>query len=100
MKFRKVPSVTETTNLDPEAVRLGATIKALREAYGLRTAELAEGVGISDRYLRYLEDGTKKAPLELCRKMANFLNIPLAAIAVPTYGDVTKTPAEAAGVRS
>jgi DNA-binding transcriptional regulator YiaG len=90
MKFRKVPSVTETTNLDPEAVRLGATIKALREAYGLRTAELAEGVGISDRYLRYLEDGTKKAPL----------NIPLAAIAVPTYGDVTKTPAEAAGVRS
>lgn len=70
---------------DPEAVRLGATIKALREAYGLKREELARLTEVTRRYLQYIEDGEKRAPLPLCRKVADILSVPLAAITVADY---------------
>lgn len=73
--------------LDPEAVRIGATIKALREAYGLKVTELALAVGISRPYLANVEAGRKHAPRTLCAQIARVLDIPLAAIASSTYRD-------------
>lgn len=70
---------------DPEAVRLGATICALRRANGLKTIELARGTGYSRPYLANVEAGRKMASPELCRKVADFLGIPLAAITVRDY---------------
>ena len=67
---------------DLEAVRRGAVIKALREAYGLSAAELGPAVGITRRYLSYIEAGSKLAPVVLCRKIADHLGVPLAAITV------------------
>ena len=78
------------TKIDPEAVRLGATIKALREAHGLTVPQLAAAIGLSDRYLRYIESGEKKATPQVCRSIAGTLNIPLAAITVEGYERITK----------
>lgn len=75
-----MPDTRKTAGL--EAVRRGAVIKALREAYGLKAAELAATAGVTRRYLSYIEAGTKLAPVVLCRKIADALGVPLAAITV------------------
>ena len=74
--------MADTKTRDPEAVRRGATIKALREAYGLSAAKLVEPMDISRRYLSYIEAGDKLAPVALCRQIADRMRIPLAAIMV------------------
>lgn len=71
--------------LDPEAVRLGATIRALREAHGLKITELASAIGVSRPYLTNIEHGRKKATRGVCRKTADTLGIPLAAITIEDY---------------
>ena len=73
--------------LDPEAVRIGATIRELRKAYGLKVTELAEEVGISRPYLSNVEAGRKQATRVLCAQIAGVLNVPLAAIVSSTYRD-------------
>jgi transcriptional regulator with XRE-family HTH domain len=70
---------------DPEDIRRGATIKALRQAYGLSVAEMAVAVGVGARYLNYIEAGSRSAPLELCAKIARRLDVALAAITVEDY---------------
>jgi DNA-binding XRE family transcriptional regulator len=62
-------------------------IRVLRQFRGLKQAELAtaEGVGITQNYLSDLENGKRKGPFELHRKIAAFLKVPfdlLAPIAV------------------
>jgi DNA-binding XRE family transcriptional regulator len=62
-------------------------IRVLRQFRGLKQAELAtaEGVGITQNYLSDLENGKRKGPFELHRKIAGFLKVPfdlLAPIAV------------------
>jgi DNA-binding XRE family transcriptional regulator len=62
-------------------------IRVLRQFRGLKQAELAtaEGVGIAQNYLSDLENGKRKGPFELHRKIAKFLKVPfdlLAPIAV------------------
>jgi transcriptional regulator with XRE-family HTH domain len=66
----------------PEDARRGATIRALREAYGMPAEKLAEAVGINRRYLEYIEAGHRRANVVLCRKIADVLGVPLAAITV------------------
>jgi DNA-binding XRE family transcriptional regulator len=63
-------------------------IRVLRQFRGLKQVELAtaEGVGITQNYLSDLENGKRKGPFELHRKIAKFLKVPfdlLAPIAVP-----------------
>jgi transcriptional regulator with XRE-family HTH domain len=77
-----------TQELNPQDVRTGATIKALREAYGLKREEMARALGKSRRYLQYVEEGERPASRVLCRQIADVLRIPLAAITIPGYEDL------------
>ena len=70
---------------DPEDVRVGATLRALRKAHGLRLGEMAAALGISHAYLSNVEAGRKSAPLLLCRKAAALMRVPLAAITIEDY---------------
>jgi transcriptional regulator with XRE-family HTH domain len=77
---------------DPEQVRVGATIKALREAYGLSTEELGKAIEKSARLIRYLESGEKPVSTVLCRKIADQLGVPLAAITMADYAEIREPP--------
>lgn len=63
-----------------EQARMGATIQALREAYGWRSVNLARELGISHPYLSNIEAGRRRCTPDLARKIADVLGIPLAAI--------------------
>ena len=54
-------------------------IRVMREFRGMTQAELAasEGVQITQNYLSDLETGKRKGPLELHRKLAKALGVPL-----------------------
>lgn len=81
--------MTSSSELDPEAVRVGATIKTLREAYGWKLGELAQAVGRSHAFLSNIEAGRKRAPRPLCSKIATVLDVPLAAIVSSEYAQAT-----------
>lgn len=72
-----------STELDPEAVRLGATIRALRRANGLKITDLAAAVGVSRPYMNNVELGAKKATPKLCIDVARALGVPVTALTVP-----------------
>lgn len=71
--------------LDPETVRIGETIRALREAYGMTLVELGTATGFTHGYLSKVERGQQPPTRVACRKIADGLNVPLAAIVSPTY---------------
>lgn len=71
--------------LDPEAVRVGATIRALRDAHGLKIVELARAVGVADSHISNVEAGRRTPSMALCRRIAETLGLPLAAITVRDY---------------
>lgn len=75
----------DTIELDPEDVRVGATIKALREAHGLSGTELARLIGVSQQLVSFIERGERHATPAVCRAVADKLGIPLAAITVRDY---------------
>lgn len=77
--------MTSATELDPEAVRVGATIRTIREAYGWKLGELAAAIGRSHSFLSNIEAGRKHAPKPLCIEIAKALGVPLAAIVSPSY---------------
>lgn len=81
------------SELDPEAVRLGATIRALRRAHGLTITQLASATGHSRPYLSNVEAGRKKAPPRLCRSIADTFGVPLAAITVREYERIAEATA-------
>lgn len=59
----------------------GAAIKAIREAKGWKGVRLAAVVGISRFHLSNIEnEAGKKASVEVLRKIADTLDVPLAAI--------------------
>lgn len=63
-----------------ERERIGATIKALREAYGWRLGKFAIAIGMTHSHLSNIESGRKSATPEVLRKVADTLGVPLAAI--------------------
>lgn len=77
--------MTNPTERDPEAVRIGATIRALRDALGWSVGELAIAVEKSHAYLSNIEHGRKRCPTKLCRTIADVLGVPPAAIVSPGY---------------
>jgi transcriptional regulator with XRE-family HTH domain len=86
--------VSDTARQDPEMKRIGATIKALREKVGLSRIELARAVGKSAQLIGFIENGERRATPEVCRKVADTLDVPLAAITVRNYDDIRdRTPA-------
>jgi transcriptional regulator with XRE-family HTH domain len=84
-----------TNTRDPEDVRVGATIKALRKAHELKQVEMAVALGISHAYLSNIEAGRKAAPMALCRQAAKILRVPLAAITVEGYEQIREAAEEA-----
>lgn len=70
--------------LSPEDERIGATIRALTEAHGWRVGELAAALGVSHSYVSNVMAGRKHANPQLCRKVADLLQVPLAAIVSST----------------
>ena len=77
--------------IDPEALRVGATIKSLRLAHGWKLGEFATALGMSHSYISNIEAGRKLAPRPLCRKIADALDVPLAAIISSEYARVKET---------
>lgn len=75
-------TASDTSVRDPEDVRIGATIRALRDAYGLSGTELARLIGVSAPLISLIESGDRKATPPVCRSIADKLGIPLAAITV------------------
>lgn len=77
---------------NPDDIRVGATIKALRDAYGLSRTELGRAIGKSDKLIQAIELGERKATPEVCRKIADTLGVPLAAITVADYDAIRDRP--------
>jgi transcriptional regulator with XRE-family HTH domain len=71
--------------LYPEAERIGATIKSLREAHGWKLGKFATALEMSHSYLSNIEAGRKLAPRPLCARIATLLGVPLAAIISSDY---------------
>ncbi|MFC9660050.1 helix-turn-helix transcriptional regulator [Nocardia sp. NPDC127606] len=67
-----------------DKVRVGATIKALRNARGLSGASLAQSVGISSGHLTNIEAGRRACLLPLARRIAQSLNVDVKAITTTT----------------
>lgn len=74
---------------DPK--RMGATVKALREAYGWQAGKFAIQVGVSHSHLANIEAGRKRCTPPIARRMAEVLGVPMAAITT------RYTPEEIAG---
>lgn len=77
--------MTASGGINPEAVRIGATIRALREALGWKLGELAKAVDRSHAFLSNIEHGRKLCPRPLCKAIADALGVPVAAIVSPGY---------------
>ena len=80
---------SDTTALDPEDVRTGATIQALRQAHGLKRSELARAIGKSEQLIGFIERGERHATPPVCRSIADTLGVPLAAITVANYAEIS-----------
>jgi transcriptional regulator with XRE-family HTH domain len=82
---------------DPEAVRIGATIRALRGTLGWALGELAKAVDISHSYLSNIEHGRKKCPSPLALDIAAAIGVAPAAIVSPGYAYEPPTATETDG---
>jgi transcriptional regulator with XRE-family HTH domain len=71
--------------LDPEWVRAGATLKALREGRGLTVTEFAAKVPCSYGYLSNIEAGRKRLTPKLAVRFAALLAVPTAALLSPEH---------------
>jgi transcriptional regulator with XRE-family HTH domain len=56
--------------------RLGETVKSARLAKGWTQAQLSETLGITPRYLKYIENGGRKPSLNLLERIIGELDIP------------------------
>ncbi|MBM7280317.1 helix-turn-helix transcriptional regulator [Gordonia rubripertincta] len=63
-----------------EDERVGATIRALREAYGWKLSKFAVAVATTHGHLANIEAGRKRCTPEMARRVADTLGVPLAAI--------------------
>lgn len=67
-------------NENDDPVRIGATVKALREAYGWKLGKFAVACGTTHPHMSNIEAGRKRCTPEMARKIASALGVPLAAI--------------------
>lgn len=80
--------MSDKPDRNPEYVRVGATIKALRDKSGLSRAELGRAIGKSDKLIEAIERGDRKATPQVCRRIADQLDVALAAIVMPNYEQI------------
>ena len=70
-------------DLNPENVRIGATLRAFREARGLATGQAANALDISYAYLSNIEAGRKRLTAVMLPRFANLYRVEQAAIVRP-----------------
>lgn len=56
-------------------LRLAKTIKKYRKLADLTQQELGDKVGVTQKYIQYLESANRTPSLKLLRKIANFFKI-------------------------
>ncbi len=67
-----MPSI-RSAHLDPEAIRRGASLRAIREATGFRVVELAGRMQVSPAHLTNIEAGRRTLSPALARLAAEAL---------------------------
>jgi transcriptional regulator with XRE-family HTH domain len=72
---------------DPEWVRIGETLRTLRETRGFKVGEFAGEVGISYAYLSNIEAGRKRLTPQLLAKASRVLGVRQIAICREGYFD-------------
>jgi transcriptional regulator with XRE-family HTH domain len=73
----------EKTTLDPEWVRVGATLRTIREIRGWKPDQFASQIDISRPYLANIEAGRKKLTNVLLARAAMTLQVEQIAIMLP-----------------
>jgi transcriptional regulator with XRE-family HTH domain len=76
--------------LDPEAVRVGATVRMARELRGLKVGELASKLDISYAYLSNIEAGRRRVTPPLVAKIADVLRVDQAGLVRPDLFDLSE----------
>lgn len=74
--------------LDPETVRVGATIREMRTMRGLTQDQLANAALISRAYLANIEAGRKKAGGKAIARIAGALVVPQISLIRPDQIEV------------
>lgn len=79
------PRLTKAAPLPPEQVRVGATLRALREKTGLRADQAANALRPpkSRSYLSNIEAGRKPLPPVMLAQLAALYGVPQVAIVRP-----------------
>lgn len=72
-------------DLDPESVRIGATLRTLREDRGFKLGEFANELNISYAYLSNIEAGRKRLTPQLLNAAAEVLQVRKVAIVREGY---------------
>lgn len=67
-------------NLNPEWVRVGSTVRALREKSGLKADQLANAIDMSRPYLANIEAGRKRLQPIHAARIALVLGVPQISI--------------------
>lgn len=73
----------EKNTLNPEWVRVGATLRTIREIRGYKPDGFASGIGISRPYLANIEAGRKKLTDVILARAAEALKVEQIAIMLP-----------------
>ncbi|MCB1288633.1 MAG: helix-turn-helix transcriptional regulator [Mycobacterium sp.] len=76
-------STEEKEPLNPEWVRIGATLRTIRELRGFKPDPFASSIGISRPYLANIEAGRKKLTNVLLARAAAKLEVEQVAIMCP-----------------
>ena len=77
------PTPTKPRELDPELLRLGATIRALREARGMTQERLSRDSMLSRAFVANVEAGRKKPSMKAIARIAEALVVPQISLIRP-----------------
>ena len=61
-------------------MNIGKAIETLRKEHDASQIEFAESIGITQSYLSLIENGHKTPSLEVIKKVADSVNVPLAVL--------------------
>lgn len=70
----------DTSGTNPELIRVGATVKAIREARGMTQEQLSQAAMLSRAYVSNIEAGRKKASIKAVARIADALHVPQISI--------------------
>ncbi|WP_044931430.1 helix-turn-helix domain-containing protein [Oribacterium sp. NK2B42] len=77
----------ENNNYEASDGRIGKRIREIRKEQGLTQSELGENVGLVANRIQQYENGARNPRTELCKKMAEVLEVDARAIMDPKVSD-------------